>query len=583
MDMVIRGVALCAALASLACACNAQDDLDGPWLAPTLDALERFREDPLCLRCATTTSLTQLPGISRRTASRIVAVCRTPTLSSIEHVADSICASPEQFLMLKACATLTCTCFTLVRSLHARARARGGDAPLTSMRFDARHAYGSAGASLQRTSSATHVSGWLMATYGDVEVNIGDIALLSGTGLLLGTGRTMPRRGVDALPSATPVIAARPWPSTAFESAPRGMTALWRSTSLPLSIGAATWVDRTSLETDLHTSLHLQTRIASVDVLASGIRVAHTRRFVESASVTLSYDRDNVLVCTELRGSTLMVDGAHVIAGYNGDRTDIVAAAWTYSPDSEPSRGSSALGTTLPRNDRGLHIAMHQRFTWHLSLAASLTMSERISRTYLDPLPPNTTDLRCDLEFRPVRTTLLRVRLAHRRTMESTSTPDGRAMSVCVYPQIRVDCECQITRRIMLRGRLDLRGARRNTDAYEVGSLLSVMCRAQLTRTLTLSTQVVQWNAASYDVASRVSTLNVPGTFDVLVCTDVGSAVHMQARWELPFNFALVAHMRHEQRASQTTTQWTLQSEWRLPRTDQRMERVSLMHEVLSD
>ncbi len=583
MDMVLRGIVLCAALVMLAATCRAQDDLDGPWLAPTLDALERFREDPVCLRCATSTSLTQIPGISRRTASRIVAACRSASLVSIEQLADSVCASPEQFLMLNACATLTCTCFTLIRSLRARVRMREGNNPQYVTRVDATHAYGVAGASLQRTPDATNASAWLTATFDDVDISMGDIALLSGTGLLLGTGRTLARRGVDVLPASTPVIATRPWPSTAFDNAPRGITALWRSAALPLSIGAATWIDRASSESDIHSSLHLQTHIASIDVFGSVVRRSQSARPFEAASIALSHYRDNLQVSAELRGSSAMVDAAHLIAGYNADRTDVVVAAWTYSPDSESALGSSALGTTQPRNDRGLHIAAHHRFSWQLSLAASITMSERISRTYLDPLPPSTTDLRWDAEFRPTRATLLRLRLAHRRSLVSESTPDGRAMSSRIFPQLRIDCESQITRRIMLRGRLDLRGARTDADQFDVGSMLSVVCRVQLTRTLTLSAQVVQWNAPSYDVASRVSTLSVPGTFDILVCTNVGSALHMQARWELPYNFALAAHMRHEQRVSQTTTQWTLQSEWRLPRANQRTERVGFMHEMLSD
>lgn len=583
MDMVLRGVAWWTSLAMLIASCTAQDDVDGLWLAPTLDALERFREDPLCLRCATPASLTQIPGISRRTASRIVDACRSTSLVSIEHLADSICASPEQFLMLNACATLSCTCVTLVRSLRARARVRGGASPLYTTRIDATHAYGVAGITLQRTSEATHVSAWLTAALDNFDVCIGDIALLSGTGLLLGTGRTLSRRGVDVLPASTPVIATRPWPSAAFDNAPRGIAALWRSPSLPFNIGATAWIDRTSFDADLHTSLHVQTTIAFVDVLTSVLRSSHSSRPFEAASVALSYYRDNIQVCAEVRGSSIMLDGAHVIAGYNGPRTDIVAAAWMYSPDADPFAGASALGTTQPRNDRGLHIAAQHRFTWQFSCASSMTMSERMSRTYLDPLPPHTTDLRCDLEFRPTRMTHLRLRLAHRRTMESLSTSDGRAMSTHIYPQLRFDCESQIARGLMLRGRVDLRGARADTTPYVIGTLLSVMCRVQVTRALSLSTQVVQWNAPSYDVASRVSTLSVPGTFDILVCTNVGSAFHMQARWELPYSLALTAHVRYEQRASQTTTQWTLQTEWRLPRANQRTERIGLVHEMLGD
>ena len=571
MVVDIRGiVARLAAWCLCTCISVAQyDDYEGQWLAPTLDALERFREDPVCLRCATPNTLIQVPGISKRTASRIIAACGTDTITSIEHLAEVICASPEQFLMLHACTTLSCTCFTLVRSLRARIRTRHAESSTYTARIDATHAYGTAGMVALAASAAPLLSGWLTAAFNDVEVSGGDIAFLSGTGLLLGTGRTLLRRGVDVLPPSTPMIATRPWPSTAFDVAPRGVSAQWRSSAMPIAAGATAWIDRTTPSSQIHSAIHLSARIADLDVQTSLVRSYVNAMPSEALSTTLGYDSGALRVVGELRTSMSAIEGMHVVAGYSADRLDVVGALWTYSPTVEIALGSSVLGGSQPRNERGLHIALHQRLSWQVSVAGSLTMSERLSRTYLDPLPPHLTDLRCDIEARPTRTTHLRLRASHRQSSESIGTPDGRQMITQTTQHMRLDYEHPLTRRLLLRARFELRNADTHRDSSDLSTLISVMCRVQATQSLTISAQVAQWRAASYDVAPRIGTLGVPGTFDLLVCTGIGAAFHMQARWELPWNFVVHAHLRHEIRGPQTTTQWTLQSEWRLTRANE--------------
>ncbi len=584
MDMALRWIVMVVAFVGFTLVCYAQDDdLDGQWLAPTLDAMERFREDPLCLRCATASTLTQLPGISRRTAARIASACRSTSITTIEELADSVCASPEQFLMLTACATLTCSCITMIRSVRTRTRFRSDDVSPSSARVDVSHMYGTAGATVFTRSDRTFVSGWLTASLGNVEISLGDLAFQSGTGLLLGTARTLMRRGVDVLPASTPLASARPWPSVAFDNAPRGATALWTSSVWPLAVGASTWIDRSQSLARLRTALHLGTHLYGVDLQATILRDGNRLDNGDAMSLTACLDRTPLRITAEMRLRFDAVEGVHAMMGYAGLRTDLVAALWMYAPDVILEYGTSALGSSQPRNQRGLHIAIHHRVASRLSIAGSATITERITRTYLDPLPSAATLLRSDVEFRPTRATLLRLQLSHRRSDESVSSNDGRVMAIHVSSRMRFDCETALSASTLLRTRVDVNSASAQNQPSQRGTLVAVMFRTRITAWLTASAQMVQWRSTSYDVASRVATLGVPGTFDMLVCSGTGTAFHAQVRVDLPRGFRVFAHARRELRTAEATLQWTLQAEWRLPDSEQRPVRVGLVQEVPGD
>lgn len=591
MDLVLWRVIILLVAIQWSILCSAQDDdLDGQHLAPTLDALERFREDPLCLRCAAPSTLTQIPGISQRTASRIVAACRSPRVTTIDHLADSICASPEQFLMLTACTTLLCDCQTFLRALRTRLRVRSAETHYHSVRIDARYAFGTAGVVTSRIHDLSSASAWITASLEQVDISIGDIALVSGTGLLVGTARTLQRRGVDVIPPSLPVIATRPWPSTAFDNAPRGAVALWTSSSLPIAIGGSIWYDRSAPAKNINAALHVGIQTRDVTAQVTMVRAGNGSLPSGALSLTLMHETATVRMLGEVRMRPGALEGMQAFISRSFDRLDVVGALWMYAPDVVLDFGTSALGSSQPRNQRGLHVAAHQRFASRVSLAASLTLSERITRTYLDPLPPRSTELRCDLEVLPQRATLLRLRAGYRRSIESVASSDGRVMAVQAYPSVRLDCEHAASRATTIRARIDIRSALSASDLPVHGTLMSLMVRTQITPNITASAQVVQWRAASFDVASRISTLGVPGMFDILVATDAGMAVHLQARVALPWSVYLSAHARHERRATAATTQWTLQAEWRwrnplegLAQTEKRPIGVGLMHEVFSD
>ena len=582
--MVIQFLAVGVMILMATASAWAQDDqLDGQWLAPTLDALERFREDPLCLRCSPASTLTQIPGISSRTARHIVDACRSATISSIEELSDTICASPEQFLMLTSCTTLQCTCFTLLRSLRVRARTRSSPRLATTARVDATYSHGIAGVSLQRINEELIPSAWITASFNTLDLYVGDFAFQSGTGLLLGMAQTLMRRGVDVLPASTPLLDARPWPSIAFDNTPRGAAAMWQSTTLPLSLGAITWIDRASPDMRPRSSIHVGSSLLGIDMHTTLIHDFNRPKSSAAMSVLLNYEHQHLHVVSEARLRLDALEGWHAMVGYGDRRTDLVASIWLYAPSVNLEYGTSALGSSQPVNQRGFHIAGHHRFQSRISLAGSITLVQRLTRTYIDPLPPNSTTLRADVEARPARSTFLRAQLMHRRSIESQASDDGRVMDVHASMRARIDCEHAMSSTTSIRARIDLAYASAERQSPQRATLIAFMCRTRIASAITLSVQLAQWRSSSYDVAPRISTHSVPGTFDMLVCTGVGRAVHAQMRIALPHGIGVSAHLRHEMRSAEITTEWTIQAEWQLSRANQRTKRVSFVHEVLGD
>lgn len=569
MDLVLRCLTCATLLISSIIICRAQDDdLDGPWMTPTLDALDRFREDPLCLRCATPSTLTQLPGISRRLAARIAAASSSPSITTIQELADSVCASPDQFIILTSCATLTCSCFTLIHALRVRSRMRSAPEPHVMSRIDASFAYGTAGATVLVNEQRLEPSAWLIASYGGFDVSVGDLAFQSGTGLLLGTARTLIRRGIDVLPSSTPLLGTRPWPSTAFDNAPRGAALQWKSPWLPITLATATWFDRTSIEPHACTSLHIGINVHNVEIHASYVRDAHPIRPRDAMSLATSYDHEHVRIVSELRIRSDALEGMHAAAGYYGRRSDLVGVVWHYAPHIELDVGVSALGSSQPTNQRGVHLAAQYRPTSQFSGTASITLSERITRSYLDPLPSSSMLLRCDIEYRPQRSMLLRLQASHQLGYESVASSDGRIMTQRGTARARIEYEVRVSPSTLFRARIDVASASTPDTESELGSMLAVMCRTSITPSITVTVQFVQWRSSSFDVASRIRALGVPGTFDMLVTTGTGRAMHAQVQATLPLGCSIVAHVRHEVRATTSTTVWTLQAAWSLSRTD---------------
>lgn len=194
---------------------------DAAEATPQWDAVERFREQPLCLKAASTADLMMIPGMSARSASRVLAVAAARPMWDVGRIGDSLCLGLAQRLMLMLCTTTQCdtmswSAMTSLRAsstldaaqrLSLRAGAWMFDAT-ASRRADELHAVGHVGAALRWQDHST----LLMA---------GDAAIRVGTGLLMGSAGMS--RGTAPTDLDDPLM-LRPWTSTLRAGFLRGLT-----------------------------------------------------------------------------------------------------------------------------------------------------------------------------------------------------------------------------------------------------------------------------------------------------------------------------------------------------------------------
>ncbi len=78
-------------------------------MAQDADALETYRLQPICLRTASVAELTAVPGFSQRVAAAVLRIIGQQPNVTLNHVADTLCLSLPQRLMLLGCTTLQCS------------------------------------------------------------------------------------------------------------------------------------------------------------------------------------------------------------------------------------------------------------------------------------------------------------------------------------------------------------------------------------------------------------------------------------------------------------------------------------------
>jgi hypothetical protein len=202
-----------------------------PLFAQDADALETYRLQPICLRTATTLELTAVPGFSQRVASAVLRVLAARPTATLHDVADSLCLSLPQRLMLLSCTTLDChpglasTAIASVRASGRLSSPRGvredvwaGAATDNTERIDIRH--GQQRLVLVRGSAAGEdgADAW----YGgaaDVQVSsiravLGNVAPSYGCGLVMGSAANTMGPWTVALDQRGARAVIRPWTSS---------------------------------------------------------------------------------------------------------------------------------------------------------------------------------------------------------------------------------------------------------------------------------------------------------------------------------------------------------------------------------
>lgn len=188
---------------------------------PLWDAVERFREDPICLTAATAHDLSAVPGMSSRTASRVLKVASMRPRWTIEQISDSLCLGMAQRQMLLLCATRLCdtTSWNAIASMRVSSHLEAVER--VSLRYGTIRMSAQGSRARDERFGVSHVGGAFGANVGGMDVLAGDVAVRCGTGLIMGT--LSPSRGIlGALSFATDAMRMRPWTSTIRSGFVRG-------------------------------------------------------------------------------------------------------------------------------------------------------------------------------------------------------------------------------------------------------------------------------------------------------------------------------------------------------------------------
>lgn len=192
---------------------------------PVWDALDRYRETPICLLNGDIDELTQLPGIGRMTASRIVSMIEQG-LRDIHCIVDTLCLSTDQRIMLLACTGFDCDPTPLVSTAMIRSRwqeTADDGLPRIANRIRLSSRYADVGGVITDAPEGPSGTAWISTRIGPFEILGGDMGLFTGRGLVFGSAS--PSRTTIRTQTFTTYddVVIRPWTSAIAEGANRGL------------------------------------------------------------------------------------------------------------------------------------------------------------------------------------------------------------------------------------------------------------------------------------------------------------------------------------------------------------------------
>jgi len=198
--------------------------------AQDADALETYRIAPICLKATSTIELSAVPGFSPRVAQRVLAVASKRPLWTIDNIADSLCLTVAQRIMLHSCATTMCLPGKVIQGAvtvrlgDRLEQPRGirdsvwfGSSMDNVQKLDLR--YGSHRLTLLTSTAsgeavaASWASGNAGVDIGALRVTLGDYTLSVARGLVFGSAANTRGPWTSALNPASVQPTIRPWTS----------------------------------------------------------------------------------------------------------------------------------------------------------------------------------------------------------------------------------------------------------------------------------------------------------------------------------------------------------------------------------
>ena len=525
------------------------DDLaDASWAAPQIEVLQQLADEPLCLQCVTPAQLTAIPGFNRTTASRIVRAAKSYP-HSLEDIANYACLSTDQRILLLMCVSVDCSCDTSSVDARMRLRTKTTNAAAADeyARGNVRTPYGGCGAVVHRADNNTSVGGWLTIETEYFALNLGDVAVSSGMGLVNGTGSTFGRSVGAQLSTIEIMPRLRPWTSSYQNGLQRGV-----SITVPNLAGTpfsclASWSKRSvsnRLETAISSAFAAQYPnhqiVANIQSLwydttsaSTSMRImplTHRAMF----SISTKHELSDYTITSEAALDDSINLGCAFVVERAFDKGKMLAAyRWSSpqlrNPYAAPIGSTSSLG-----NETGICFALQWRPTTRISLDASLDIYATLSRAFGSPLPKQGLDLTLDAESRMWRTTSIQFRLRYESGSDGWRA-DASAWTRMMYRErftIRADVTIKASRQLRLRWRMDNRLAcysTRQPDAYGCLSFLDVEWKPTELWRFTL--RATAFTSSSFDVAPYAFEVLMSGLSQTIVGNGSGSRLSMGVRY----------------------------------------------------
>lgn len=542
---------ICVMIVTLPCgrmAAQFDDAAESAWAVPLIDAIDVFKNSPLCLRCVKPSQLTILPGIGARTASRIVSMVRGNPTASIEVLSDTLCLSIDQKIILSSCATLNCNCTSFLSSAQARTRVSNASSSPNSTsygRVDVRTSAGRIGVITQQFADAEVLGGWLTSSIGKLSLAAGDFSARAGTGLVIGSAGGFGRSPLSVAMGAEADHTLRPWTSTWQDGMHRGIALKYSDTisGKPLSI--------MSIYSNINVAGRAESNIsASAAVVFGNVTVGiNVQRLKYSASV----ERSSMRIVNEAQRSLGSVCIATVFGVATGvievgtddslrplatavvrlpiPRGTLIWAARYMHPDVRNPYGTAISSLSGIGNEWGIlsGVQWSERGGWRAE--ASVDVHGILSASYGRPLSSYGMNLTLDAERNLTKHAVFSCRVRYESDDEGYRLPNSSFTKMITMDRltIRGEIASQLSPRLRVRGRIDLRRAWFTMyRASETGAL--AFADAHISEgILTIKSRVTIFSAQSATVAPYTIEQQTDGYMRTVMGSGQGSRFYISA------------------------------------------------------
>ncbi|MBI2793778.1 MAG: hypothetical protein HYX66_03900 [Ignavibacteria bacterium] len=509
------------------------DVADSPWALPVWDAIERYRQDPLCLNCMEPNDLTVLPGIGINTASRIMKLVNKG-IRSLETIADTLCLSTDQFIILNTCTTFDCTCPPTIQSARMRSRLRMQNGNYADMltRLDVDASVARIGGFSRRQNDTLFYGAWLQVQTKNVSLVLGNFKVKSSTGLVYGGSRFS--RTVVNTESSTADIKLQPWTSTWLDGSLRGIGILYCDSvsGMPMQLSAMYSNKLINGRNEILTGT-----IASYQspLLNFGIgyqRLQYNKTSVSTGMATFSGLTQSLFsVYADKSFSNLTLSwetaldqdgrfGTNIIASSLLTHAKLIGVVRWFERDLRSPYGNTVSTQSYIGNEMGITVGAQFRIQPEWRCEASLDVHRTLTRSFGKPQPAKGYDLLFNLTRGISKGAALSLRLRYEQDDDGWKLPESNITKMYVRRRgtVQADYAFSVARSLRVRLRVDGRAAQFGLGrASETGLLAFTEFVWQPFANISFRTRLTTYRSPSIEVAPYAVEVETEGMMRTIV------------------------------------------------------------------